>query len=157
MEEKLAKIRAYYKYELSELYNLSIKTFMKRIYPFDDELFETGYKKNQKILTLKQTEIIFDYLGHPQANSKSGIHIDEKVPLYVYSKSRLAELYNISEKTLLAQIESIPYEEVKREIMDANNGYFYQRQFDKQRFRRKEVELIFEYLGHPYVNVELMD
>lgn len=150
MNEKLAKIRPYYKYELTELYKISIKTFMKRIRPILKELYKTGYKTNQKIFTLKQTEIIFSNMRHPNANEKSGVHSEKKAPIYSYSKSQLEDFYNISGKTLLAQIESIPFEEIKKVIMDANNTYnAWERRIDKQKFRRKEVKLIFEYLGHP--------
>jgi hypothetical protein len=152
MEEKLAKIRPYYKYELTELYGLSIKTFMKHLIPIESELEEVGYTKNQKIFSLKQTEIIFENFGHPSANSTSGIHVPEKVPLYGYSKKKLSEFYNISDKTLLAQIEALPYEDVKREIMDAGHSLYYERRVDKQHFKRKEVKLIFEWLGHPNQN-----
>ena len=151
MNEKLAKIRTYYKYELTKLYGVSIKTFMKKLNFVYFDLEDAGYTKTQKIFTLKQTQIIFECLGHPDANSESGIHSDKKVPIYGYRKSQLAEFYNISGKTLLSQIESFPDEEVKKIIMDGNNKHVYQRRVDKQEFKRSEVILIFQYLGHPYI------
>ena len=152
MEDKLAKIRPYYKYELTELYEVSIKTFMKRLVYIESELEKFGYSKSQKIFSLKQTEIIFEYLGHPWANKASGVKGNEKVPIYQYSKQQLAGFYNISDKTLLAQIEALPYEEIKREIMDSGNGRYWERRVDKSNFKRKEVKLIFEWLGHPCQN-----
>ena len=151
-EEKLAKIRPYYKYELTELYEISIKTFIKRIVYIENELEKIGYNKTQKIFSLKQTEIIFEHLGHPWANETSDMHSDKKIPIYQYSKKQLAEFYNISDKTFLAQIEALPYEEIKKEIMDAGNGRSWERRVDKSNFKRKEVKLIFEWLGHPYQN-----
>ncbi len=152
MENKFAKIRPYYKYELTELYEVSIKTFIKRLVYIENELEKFGYNKSQKIFSLKQTEIIFEHLGHPWANETSGVKSNEKVPTYQYSKKQLVELYNISDKTLLAQIEAIPHEEIKREIMDSGNGRYWERRVDKSNFKRKEVKLIFEWLGHPFQN-----
>ena len=150
MEDKLARIRPYYKHELCKLYGITIKTLIKRIEIIEDYLKEYGYNKAQKIFSLKHIEIIFKNIGHPPANETSGVYVNEKVPTYIYTKPQLAKLYNFSGKTLLAQIEALPYEEIKMEIMDGGNIHVYQRRIDKQNFTRKEVALIFEYLGHPY-------
>jgi len=152
MKNKLAKIRPYYKYELTELYEISIKTLMKRIILVEDDLKEYGYSKTQKIFSLKQTEIIFEQLGHPLANKTSGVYKKKRLPIVMYSKKQLAEFYNISDKTFLAQIEALPYEDIKNEIMDERNGLYFKRQVDKTKFTRKEVILIFEWLGHPSKN-----
>jgi len=151
MEKKLAKIRPYYKYEITELYEISIKTLMKRIKPAEKFMKIVGYNKSQKIFTLKQTETIFENVGHPFANETSGKYSNKKVPIFAYSKQQLAEFYNISGKTLLAQIEAIPYDNVKMVIMDANK-ISWQRRRDKNNFKREEVRLIFEWLGHPCDN-----
>ena len=56
----------------------------------------------------------------------------------------------ISGRTLIAQIDRLPSELIKVLIMDAGNKGFLVRQADKKLFRKNEVELIFEFLGHPY-------
>lgn len=150
MNEKLAKVRPYYKYETAQLYKISRRVFMDWIEDITEELEETGYVKAQQIFTLKQTEIIFDYLGHPPANKDTEIHCEKKVLIIPYTKSELAAIYDISGRTLLAQIESIPDEEAKKIIMDGNNKHYFERRIDKKVFKTKEVELIFKYLGHPY-------
>jgi len=154
MNKKLAKIRPYYKYELADLYKMSRRNLMYWIKENDieEELEESGYVKNQQIFTLKHTEIIFDYFGHPKAVNEKDIHTGKHVQITPYTKSELADLYGFNIKTLLVQIDSIPDYKVKCKIMDGN----FQRDVcikntDKKRFKSDEVALIFEYLGHPYL------
>ncbi|MCF6184195.1 MAG: DUF4248 domain-containing protein [Bacteroidales bacterium] len=150
MIQKLAKVRPYYKFEIAQLYRISRPVFMEWIKEIEEVLEETGYVKTQQIFTLKQTEIIFNWLGHPPATNDKEIHNGKRVLIIPYSKSELAEMYNLSSKTLLAQIESIPDKEAKKIIMDGNHKYMYIRKTDKKLFKTKEAELIFKYLGHPY-------
>jgi len=151
MIQKLAKVRPYYKYEMAQLYKISRPIFMEWIEDITEVLEKTGYSNYQHIFTLKQTEIIFNWLGHPPANNNSEILNEKRVFIIPYTKSELADIYNISSKTLLSQIESIPNKLVKTIIMDGNDPEIYIKKKDKKLFKTKEVKLIFKYLGHPYL------
>jgi len=151
MTKKLAKIRPYYKFEMANLYSISRPLFMDWIEELTEKLEETGYTNKQHIFTIKQTEIIFDWLGHPPAINDMEIHTENKVLIIPYTKSELAAMYNVSGKTLIAQIETIPDDEALKIIMDGNNKDIYFRRTDKKLFKTNEVEQIFKYLGHPYL------
>ena len=152
MTEKLAKVRPYYKNEVARLYEISLKDLKDWSEDIIDRLVETGYRETQHIYTLKQVEIIFGYLGHPPANNKYETHSNIRVPALPYRKSVLAQIYDVSGKTLINQIHTIPDEVVLRLIMDGRNKNVYQRKRDKQKFKTSEIRLIFQYIGHPYKN-----
>jgi len=152
MNQRLAKIRPYFKFEVAQLYRVSRPVFMDWAEEIKEDLEATGYIKGQHIFTLKQIEIIFNYFGHPPAISESEIHCSQRVLILPYTKSEMAAMYNISGKTLIAQIESIPDEIAKLKIMDGNNKYYFLRRIDKKLFKTREVELIFKHLGHPFLN-----
>ncbi len=152
MNESFAKVRPYYKSEIANLYNRSVPVFVRWLEEIETELEETGYKKLQKILTIKQVEIVFKFFGHPKSKQANEIYTNNRVSIIPYTKKELASLYEISGRTLIAHIESIPDDNVKTIIMDECNNDFYRKQADKKLFRIQEVKLIFEYLGQPYIN-----
>lgn len=152
MNESFAKIRPYFKNEIANLYNRSVPVFIRWLEEVETQLEETGYNKHQKILTIKQLEIIFNFFGHPKSKRANEIYTNNRVEIIPYTKKELASLYEISVRTLIAQIESIPDEEAKKIIMDGNNEFFFRKQSDKKLFKINEVKLIFEFLGQPYIN-----
>ena len=123
---------------------------MEWIEDIEKKLEATGYNREQHIFTLKQTELIFGWLGHPPANNDDEVQNGKRVFVIPYTKSELADMYNLSTKTLIAQIESIPNKIAKKIIMDGNNPEVYIKRKYKKLFKTKEVKLIFKYLGHPY-------
>ena len=155
MNKNQAMLRPYYKYEVAKLYKISrdiLMYWIKTDENFYEKLEETGYKNSQHIFTLKQVEIIFDYLGHPPAiNQKEVIKTNDKVSIIPYSKFEISKMYGISSKTLTVQINSIPNEKVIKEIMDGNDRNIYVFKKTKKIFKKNEVMLIFKYLGHPYI------
>lgn len=153
MNEIQAMVRPYYKYEVAQFYKISRKKLIHWIKTFEnfyDKLAETGYKENQHILTLKQVEIIFNFLGHPPPYSNEVFKKTGKVPVIPYTKSDLSQMYGIGAKTLITQINSIPDDEIYKQIMDGNDQFVYSLQKTKKIFKKKEVKLIFYWLGHPY-------
>ena len=52
-DEELPKVKAYYKYELAEMYNVCTKTFSAWIHMYLEELQQFGYTKHTKLLWLK--------------------------------------------------------------------------------------------------------
>ena len=156
MSEKLAMIKPYYKYELAELYRISRRKFMYWINAFEDFkdlLLETGYTNTQHIFSQKQVEIIFDYLGHPDAISEyDAMKTHTRVTLMPYSKKTVAKLFGFSMKTLLKQLRSIPNRNIYAQIMQSeSNKFVVEINNDKRHFMKDEVELIFSHLGHPYI------
>lgn len=61
-------LRRYYKHEVAELYQMDIRTLLKRLEGVQENLKSTGYSKYQKIYTIAQVEIIFKHLGDPLSN-----------------------------------------------------------------------------------------
>ena len=68
------EIRSYSKSELAQAYapDITPRSAVQRLVSwleFNEELMDallaTGYKKKQRILTVKQVKLIFDYLGNP--------------------------------------------------------------------------------------------
>jgi len=154
MSDKLAKIRPYYKSEIARLYRKSRRVILSWINEIIDELEDVGYKETQQIFTLKQVEMIFEYLGHPPAIYKNEVfneEDDERVLLVPYSKQELAKIYEISVRTLITQINAIPSKKVRALIMDGlGDRNVYKENKKKRFFKKNEVELVFKYLGHPY-------
>lgn len=149
--ENLQKIKCYYKQEIAGMYEINIRLLNVWIQPIIISLKETGYKKRQQIFTLKQCELIFNHLGHPDALTNKQIHSGRKISIIPFSKKRLAFLYDISSKTLLKQIKSIPDKNIVKEIMQGKDINVWQQKTDKKYFTKNEVELIFKHLGHPYL------
>ena len=155
MTEKLAPIKPYYKFEMAELYRVSRKKFMYWINGFDQfkkRLLKTGYYNSQHIFTVKQVEIIFEYLGHPDHLSEEYMQDNPtKVTIRPYSKKELATIYDISMRSLMNQIRSIPDKKVYHRIMQSEtNPFVVEVSRDKRLFMKEEVQLIFKFLGHPY-------
>ena len=72
--EKEWHIQPYYKSELAQAYapEISLKAALNRMAlwikinaPLTEALCETGYHPKQKLLTSRQVELIFQYLGQP--------------------------------------------------------------------------------------------
>lgn len=59
------KIKAYYKKELADMYNVCTKTFASWIHTYLKELKEFGYKKTTKLLRPEVVRFIFERLGEP--------------------------------------------------------------------------------------------
>lgn len=150
MTEKYQRIKCYYKSEIADLYEIKVRILMNWIKEILPQLQATGYYRRQQILTLKQVEIIFNHLGHPSAINEKNIHTGRKVAVIPYQKSRLAFFYDITSKQLIKQIKSIPDYDIVKKIMDSPTPYYWEIMTDKKYFRKEEVKLIFEYLGHPY-------
>ncbi len=149
MIEKLQPIKCYYKSELADFYEVNRKVFMSWVNKIEYDLRETGYKKTQKIFTLKQVEMIFNHIGHPEATGKD-YFIDELVAVRPYKKHKLCDMYDISETVLFKQIKSIPIQQDVRAILKNEKTKFYQPKNSKNFFSKNEVELIFKHLGRPY-------
>lgn len=71
MPNRKAPYKAYYKYEIAYLYEISVKTLIAKLTIFEDELKELDYHRNQKIFTVNQTKLIFRKLGRPHLNGRS--------------------------------------------------------------------------------------
>ena len=64
-EERQVAVRAYFKYELAELYGISMPTLLSFIKPFSADFEAIGYSKGMKILTPKMVALLFDRVGRP--------------------------------------------------------------------------------------------
>ena len=64
-EERQVMVRAYFKYELAELYGISMPTLLSFIKPFLADFEAIGYSKSMKILTPKMVSLLFDRVGRP--------------------------------------------------------------------------------------------
>ena len=63
--EQSIKIKAYYKYELAEMYNVCTKTFSAWIDMYLEELRTLGYTKHTKLLRPEIVRFLFERLGEP--------------------------------------------------------------------------------------------
>ena len=152
-EKNLAKIKPYFKRELADLYNVSVRKLLFWITNITEikQIFEiTGYKTNQRLFSLIQVEIIFKHLGHPKAKNEKEIHTQKRAELLPYSKNDLSKLYEISTRVLLSQIYAISDFRIKEQILSAGFLEYYKNAPNKKLFKKSEVELIFKYLGHPF-------
>nr|WKN35997.1 DUF4248 domain-containing protein [Tunicatimonas sp. TK19036] len=64
-DEEAPKIKAYYKYELAEMYHVCTKTFSTWIHMYFDELQQFGYTKHTKLLRPEIVRFLFERLGEP--------------------------------------------------------------------------------------------
>lgn len=64
-DEQLPKIKAYYKYELAEMYSVCTKTFSTWIHMYFEELQQFGYTKHTKLLRPEIVRFLFERLGEP--------------------------------------------------------------------------------------------
>ena len=64
-DEVPPKIKAYYKYELAEMYCVCTKTFSAWIHMYLDELKPLGYTKHTKLLRPEIVRFLFERLGEP--------------------------------------------------------------------------------------------
>jgi hypothetical protein len=64
-DEEVPKIKAYYKYELAEMYNVCTKTFSAWIHMYFEELQHFGYTKHTKLLRPEIVRFLFERLGEP--------------------------------------------------------------------------------------------
>lgn len=64
-DEEVPKIKAYYKYELAEMYHVCTKTFSAWIHMYFDELQQFGYTKHTKLLRPEIVRFLFERLGEP--------------------------------------------------------------------------------------------
>jgi len=152
-EKKLAKIKPYFKSELADLYNVSVRKLIFWVTNISEiiQIFEiTGYKTNQRLFTLLQVEIIFKQLGHPNAKNEKEIHTQKRAELLPYSKNDLSKLYEISTRVLLSQIYAISNYRIKEQILSAGYMEYHKIASNKKLFKKSEVELIFKYIGHPF-------
>ncbi|WP_108866856.1 DUF4248 domain-containing protein [Aquimarina aquimarini] len=63
--EEPVKIKAYYKYELATMYDVSTKTFSTWINTYIKELQQFGYKKTTKLLRPEVVRFLFERIGEP--------------------------------------------------------------------------------------------
>jgi len=119
----------------------SVKNFVAEIKLFQGELEIIGYTQYQKLFTLKQVELIFEHLGHPDCSKfvSNLAHLDnQRAEIRTYRKSALRELYFLEKKTFNEQInEYLP------NCFKNRGSHFY---------TKPEVVLIFERIGRPFVN-----
>ncbi|GAA5036670.1 hypothetical protein GCM10011506_29960 [Marivirga lumbricoides] len=64
-DEQLPKVKAYYKYELAEMYNVCTKTFSTWIHMYFEELQQFGYTRHTKLLRPEIVRFLFERLGEP--------------------------------------------------------------------------------------------
>lgn len=64
-DEVPPKVKAYYKYELAEMYGVSTKTFSAWVHMYLDELHPLGYTKHTKLLRPEIVRFLFERLGEP--------------------------------------------------------------------------------------------
>ena len=64
-DEQPVKVKAYYKYELAEMYCVCTKTFSTWIHMYLNELEPLGYTKNTKLLRPEIVRFLFERLGEP--------------------------------------------------------------------------------------------
>ncbi|PTB92915.1 hypothetical protein C9994_13490 [Marivirga lumbricoides] len=64
-DEQLPKVKAYYKYELAEMYCVCTKTFSAWIHMYFEELQQFGYTKHTKLLRPEIVKFLFERLGEP--------------------------------------------------------------------------------------------
>ena len=69
------EVRAYSKSELAQAYapEIEVKSALNRLrywisynQQLTDELLQTGYRRSQKVFTVRQVELIFHYLDKPE-------------------------------------------------------------------------------------------
>jgi len=65
MEDITTKLKTYTKKELRYMYNVHPNTLSNWLRDIEPTLIKFGYNRNQKLLTIKQVEIIFARLGEP--------------------------------------------------------------------------------------------
>jgi len=63
--EQPIKVKAYYKKELADMYNVCAKTFASWIHTYLEELQKLGYTKTTKLLRPEVVRFIFERLGEP--------------------------------------------------------------------------------------------
>ena len=63
--ERFVPIKSYYKYELAELYGVSMVTLVKFIQPFIADFEAIGYNKFMKIMSPRMVALLFEKIGCP--------------------------------------------------------------------------------------------
>ncbi len=133
------------KKELANIYDISVRTFNNWIneYPaLKDELNKYGNIENVKIFSLKQVLIVYKYLGNPteitDKKPKKESKEQQKDKIRLFNKNEIAKLYKISRYLLNRMIKNVP------EIA-------YLSKKDTQKFDYNEINLIFDYLGDPFL------
>ena len=63
--EREILMRPYFKYELADMYGVSVPTLMTFIAPYAPDFEAIGYHKHLKILTPKMVALLFDKVGKP--------------------------------------------------------------------------------------------
>ncbi len=126
--------------ELAKKYNVSVKTLVNWIYK-NSELYKIlksyGYNETDKVLTPKQIEFVYEYLGEPE-----GIDLTwDKVyfPIRVYSKKELTEIYHTTYTTFSRFLE-------RNEDLKEIKEYYITHKYIPQ----QDIETIFEFIGHPF-------
>lgn len=146
-------IRPYYKYEIADLYNVSTETFINVWLPKSGKLLEdlttdACYGSKQKQFTVKQVEMIFERLGLPD-----NIEIEdyEPVPIRVYQKKKLADLYGWSVRVLIRFLKpALTKEEEAQLFRNIYDGNVFLCRVLKIHLTIKDVKVIFDRLGRPY-------
>ncbi len=157
MQDVKPKIKFYLKSELADMYGVNRRTILNWLHRsavLKKKLKEFGYNTNSHLLTPKQVELIFEFIGEPDNIPASSRYKNEqKAVCKSYSLTELARFYEISgeqlrkimKKTMpddiFLTIHAVPQDEFDTEI---NLG--------KRFFLKKDVEMIFLYIGTPFVS-----
>ncbi len=64
-DDRRVPVKSYTGKELQDLYNITMDTWTEWKRPLERELKKLGYRRNQRVYTVKQVELIFDRLGRP--------------------------------------------------------------------------------------------
>ncbi len=126
---------------IADYYDIDVRTLNSWINEYPElvnALQKYGYYENQKVVTIKQTEIIFEFLGTPAILEKKPEKSKIKVPIRTYNKTETANFYKISLKTLKKIIQNI------EDISFINEN-------KRKKYDYSEIKTIFHYLGTPYM------
>ena len=131
-----------FKKDLAKKYGVTARTLRNWIIrntPLYDTLLYYGYSPYDKVLTPKQMEVIFDYVGKPDEYYDIDEHKKVFLPPMRYSKQELLDIYRTTPPTFIRILERIP------ELKDIREIYLTDTYLNID-----EVKMLFEYLGHPF-------
>ncbi len=135
----MKKITFLLKSEVADLYDISnylLISWIEEYHELNLLMKKYGYNRYQKLFTVKQVELLFEYIYLPDKIDKRILDADLKIPIRAYTKRKIANFYNITKKTLKNTIKNIEFITFLAENT-------------KKKYDHSEISMIFKFIGHP--------
>ncbi len=156
MQDPTPKIKFYGKSELAEMYGISVTTLSNWIHrnrELKEKLILVGFHKHLHVFTPKHVELIFHYLSEPEFIPKHNLKFScEKVKIKPMNIKEIANLYEITATILRNVLKLVMPEPIFQKIHEVpQDERDFEINFSKRLFTKDDVELIFSFLGEPFI------